>query len=155
MNYLNIRTRLAKQIGFTLIELMIVVAIVAILASIAIPSYRSYIIKSNRSAAESFILSVANKQEQFLFDARKYAGIAADPGDATGLATLNITVIPADVSRHYDILIGLVGISPPAYKVTAQPKGNQATADSVCGSVSINQAGVKATTGSGSVTQCW
>ena len=155
MNYLNIRTRLAKQIGFTLIELMIVVAIVAILASIAIPSYRSYIIKSNRSAAESFILSVANKQEQFLFDARMYAGVAANPGDATGLATLNITVIPADVSRHYDILIGLVGISPPAYKVTAQPKDSQATADSVCGSVSINQAGVKAITGSGSVAQCW
>ena len=54
----------STQQGFTLIELMIVVAIVAILAAVAIPSYQQYVVKSNRSAAQSHLLSVDNKQEQ-------------------------------------------------------------------------------------------
>ncbi len=144
----NAGTRKVASHGYTLIELMVVVAIIGILAIIAYPSYTHYVTRANRSAAESFIMSVANKQEQYLLDARQYAGVAADPGDATGLATLGMTP-PPEVSRNYDIMIGRVALNPPDYKVTAVPRGNQATADADCGSVSITHAGAK------SPADCW
>lgn len=140
--------------GFSLIELMIVVAIIGILATIAYPSYIQYTVKSNRAAAESFIMGVANKQEQHLLDARQYAGVAADPGDDTGLATLHMAP-PREVSDNYNIKIGNVTLNPPGYKVTAEPKGAQATRDTVCASVSIDHTGTKRETGTGSVTDCW
>lgn len=65
------------QQGFSLIELMIAVAIAGILATIAYPSYTRYVTKSNRSAAESFIMTVSNKQEQYMLDARQYAELCS------------------------------------------------------------------------------
>jgi len=143
-----------SQHGITLIELMVVVAVVGILAMIAVPSYRQYVVKSNRAAAEAFIMSVANKQEQYMLDARTYAGVAADPGDSSGLTTLGLSA-PNDVSKNYNIKIGAVSNAPPTYKITAEPTGSQATNDTQCGSVSINQAGTKAISGTGSVAACW
>jgi len=58
--------------GFTLIELMIVVVIVAVLAAIALPSYRSYVIRANRSQAQQYMQDIANREEQFRLDARAY-----------------------------------------------------------------------------------
>ncbi len=63
---------LKKRGGFTLIELMIVVAIIGTLAMIGIPSYERYVIRSNRAVAKQFMLAVANKQEQYILDARQY-----------------------------------------------------------------------------------
>lgn len=143
-------TTFQAQQGFTLIELMVTVAIIGIIASIAIPSYSSYILKSNRSAAESFILGVANKEEQYILDARQYAGIAALPGDTTGLTTLSIAPVPPEVSRNYSITIG--GVTATTYTVTATPIGSQLVRDTLCGAVSINQAGVKT---AGALSSCW
>lgn len=134
-----------SQYGVTLIELMIAVAVVGILAMIAVPSYRQYVVKSNRAAAEAFIMSVANKQEQYMMDARAYS---------SSLSTLGMTA-PSDVSKHYTISISGVAATPPAYTVVATPTGSQATNDTQCGSVSINQAGTKAITGTSTVAECW
>lgn len=139
------RQRQPRNAGFTLIELMIVVAIIGILAVIAVPAYTQYTVRAKRSAAESFIMSVANKQEQYILDARQYA---------TSLAALNMAV-PPEVDAHYNITITNVATAPPTYTVNAAPKGGQAANDTACGTVSITQAGTKGQSGTGSVGDCW
>lgn len=129
--------------GFTLIELMVVVAIVAILALVAIPSYRSYIVKANRSAAESYIMSVANKQEQYRLDTRAYA---------TTLAALG-TSAPTEVSTNYSVTIPTA--TATAYTITATPTGTQLASDTLCGAVSIDQTGNKSIGGTGTPSACW
>src|SRR6478735_1073020 len=109
--------RIAK--GFSLIELMIAVAIVGILAAIALPSYSQYIIRTNRSAAETFMFQLANKEEQYLLDQRQYTSTVAD--------LLNP---PPEVSRNYNVTITNVGAN--TYTIQAAPTGNQASKDTKC-----------------------
>src|ERR687887_2699906 len=61
--------------GFTLIEVMIVVAIITILTSVAWPSYTRYVKRGFRAAAQQFMLDIANREEQYLLDARSYTGV--------------------------------------------------------------------------------
>lgn len=80
----------ARHSGFTLIELMIVVAIVAILAAIAYPAYTEQTKKARRSEARNLLMDAASRQEQFFLDNRAYAtamtslGFAADPETTEG-----------------------------------------------------------------------
>lgn len=132
--------------GFTLIELMVVVAIVAILAAIAYPSYINYIVRSNRAAAQSFVLEVSSRQQRYLLDARSYA---AD------LATLQISA-PGTVSNNYTITTApKVSTTPPGFTVTATPQGAQASRDTGCGTLSIDESGTKTATGAKGVSACW
>jgi type IV pilus assembly protein PilE len=137
------------QQGFTLIELMIAVVIVAVLAAIAYPSYIQYVVKSKRSVAESFIMNVGNKQEQFMLNARRYA---------TSMVELGYTTIPTEVSNNYQVDLDPPPdntATPPTYTVTATPTGGQLSNDANCGAVAINQAGTKTISGSGTVANCW
>ena len=112
------RSRGSHNLGFTLVELVVTVAIVGILASASYGSYQSYVMRANRSAAQQFMLEVANRQELYLLDARVYA---TDVG-STGLGL----TIPTRVATHYAITITPVAGPPPGYVITATPGGNQA-----------------------------
>lgn len=125
--------------GFTLIELLVVMVIAGILAAIAIPNYSEYVVRSNRSAAQSFIADVASRQAQFFLDRRTYA---------TTVAALNLPV-PAEVASRYNFAIDVQAGPPLTYTVTATPTGAQAK--DRCGALTINQAGNKTAAG----PRCW
>lgn len=134
------------QNGFTLIELMITVAIIGILSAIAYPSYTQYIVKSNRSAAEGFMLTVAGKQEQYMLDARMYA---------TSMTLLGITS-PSEVSQNYSVTVSANNATtPPSYTVTATPTGSQASRDTKCATLTLDQTGAKGKSGTGTLADCW
>jgi type IV pilus assembly protein PilE len=117
--------------GFTLIELMIVVAIVGILAAIAYPSYQQYVIKSNRAAAQSTMMDLAVRQQQYLLANRTYVAKTALQSGGYSL--------PSDlVSRYdWDVAVGAVGV--PSFTITFTAKGSQASD----GNLTLNHIGTK------------
>ena len=117
--------------GFTLIELMVVVAIVAILAAVAYPSYLSYMVRKDRAVAQSALMDIAQRQQQYLLDNRAYA---------PDVATLNVT-LATNVTQTYTVAIASLAGPPPTFTVTATPiAGTKQAAD---GPLSIDQAGTK------------
>jgi len=70
----------SRRNGFTLLELLITVAVVAILAAIALPSYSQYVIRANRAQAKQFLQDIANREEQYLLDQRSYTATIGSGG---------------------------------------------------------------------------
>jgi len=111
-----------KQLGFTLIELMIVVAIIGIIAAVALPSYANYTRRGHRSDAQQLMLGIASKEEQYLLDARSYTG---DP-TTLGVAQDGWTCITANCSNNfYTIVTTTSSGPPPSYLITATATGSQ------------------------------
>lgn len=117
--------------AFTLVELMVTVAILGILAAIAYPSYTQYVVKSNRAAAQAHLMEIADKQAQYLLDNRAYA---------TSVAALGLTT-PAKVQGLYTIAITTDPALPPNFTVTAQAIAGKAQAGQP--NLTINHAGAK------------
>lgn len=124
--------------GFSLIEVMVVVVIVGILASIAYPSYIDFVTKSGRSEGVVAVMKVANLQEQYYLDNRTYTSDMTE----LGLATPFIT-------EHGYYSVASVGTSS-SFTITATAKGSQASRDPICTIITITSAGVK-----GPAAECW
>jgi type IV pilus assembly protein PilE len=119
--------------GFTLIELMIVVAIVAVLATVAYPGYINGLVKANRAAAQSYLMDIAQRQRQYFNDTRTFA---------SSESILSMTR-PERVTNNYNVVFTLVADpnSPPEFTITATPlPGSRQVGD---GALSIDETGEK------------
>jgi len=150
-----------RQTGFTLVELMIVVVVIAILASVAIPSYSGYVTDARRQGAAQEMLTIASRQEQHFLDNKAYAttltqlGYSAQP---IGTDENGAYVGATDASAMYTFAITSTTATTSgtirAYTVSAIPKGSQLSRDSECGTLTLNEAGVR-TAGGASNPECW
>lgn len=121
--------------GFTLTELLITVAVLSILISIAVPNYRQFVIRGKRSAAQSVMMDIANREQQFLLANRRYA-------DKATLVS-NGFAPPADVSENYTWDVTLGTGARPSFVITFTGIGTQA-ADNSPQPLTLNSAGDKA-----------
>ena len=123
--------------GFTLIELMIVVVIIAILAAIALPAFGRYAFRAHRVDGQELLLRVANAQERYYATYNSYGTLSGTPG--LGYAD------PAPSEKgYYNVTVQRVavgGVANQGYTATATPTGAQT--DDVCGPLSIDQVGTK------------
>ena len=131
----------ARARGFTLIEVIIAMAIVAILVAVALPTYRDHMRKSRRAEAQAYLMAVASRQQQFLLDTRGYAPDLTTVGVAT----------PANVAAAYDLAASAVAGPPPTFRVTATPKATTDQVQERCGTLAIDQTGAKMA----ALSTCW
>lgn len=147
--------------GFTLIELMITVAVVAVLAAIAIPSYNQYVLRSHRAEAKNIMLSVAQRLEQNYTLSGSYArtqGATADDIDATDIAGWGLNQVPLSGAARYNITFGAGQPTAATFGLVATPAGAQ-VADTVCGVLTLDNRNLKGANGQNNRSQvtrdCW
>ena len=120
--------------GFTLIELMITIVIVAILASIAIPSYRQSVIRTNRRAAQATMMEIATREHQFFAANREFAD-----------ETVAAFALPPEIADKYTLDIDLDAGPPPTFSIELTPKNGSPQEGDV--TLTLNSDGVKAPAG--------
>ena len=143
-----------RQAGVTLIELMVVVAIVAAIFAFAFPSYERYIVRAKRAVGQNVLMQVADRQQQFFMDNKRFAadltnlGFGANPFivDDDGAGT-----VAGDADAVYSVTLS--NVTATTWTATATPVGAQLSRDTFCGNLTINQAGAKGK--SGGADNCW
>ena len=135
--------------GFSLIELMIVVAIAGILLAVALPSYQSQVLRTRRASAAGCLM------EQAQFMERVYASNIRYDQNAGAATALPATTCRTDLSASYTFAFTSGQPQARTFTIQAAPSGGQATNDTRCATLSINQAGTRTTSGTDTVANCW
>lgn len=120
-----------RTLGFTLIELMIALAVIGILAAIAYPSYQSAMVKNRRASAQAHLMDIAQREQQYLLDNRAYTDQLSDLGVTT----------PTDVSAYYSISVPIGTGSVPSFTATATPIAGTPQASD--GTLTLTNTGVR------------
>ena len=149
MSYNNLSSKSHSNTGFTLIELIIVMAIVGVILSLALPSYNQSLYKARRAEAKTLLLDLANRQEQLMLDSSTYT---------TDLAQLGYSEDKDDVDdRVYSPKLNpcVSGSIETCYLLTAVPvKNSHQEKDKNCTSFSLDSFGKKTATGDAK-DECW
>jgi type IV pilus assembly protein PilE len=144
--------------GFSLVELMLVLVIMAILVTVALPTYRGHVISTQRSLGWAALLTAMARQEQYFINYRQYASSLDALGYGEGPHAIGSrgNIVPAD-SPDRVFLLGISNtepeLAPMTFTLTATPQLGQRQ-DRRCGVLSLHSTGSK-TTSAGSVEECW
>jgi type IV pilus assembly protein PilE len=141
---------LRRMRGVSLMELLVVIAVLGTLAAIAVPSYRRYLIRSQRSEAKIALMQVQTAQEKFYLQNNTYTNsITGGPGVGLGMGTVSET-------GKYDIAITTFAADGQSYVATASPRsGGGQTDDVICANFTINERGTRGISGTGAAETCW
>lgn len=139
-----------RQAGVTLLELLIVVAIVAILSAIALPSYTRYITKTNRAAAAACLATDANYMERFYTSNLRY-----DQDTTKTPMTLPTPDCASTAQTGNNYSYAVSNLTATTYTLTATPINAQLKRDTMCGTLTLDQTGTRTDSGSGAVADCW
>jgi len=144
-------TRRAALAGFSLVELMIVVTIVAILAAIAIPQYNTSVRQSRRTEAKSALLDIAGREERYFNTNNAYSSTPSDLGYGPVGSTFPETI----GSGYYQVTVAVTAAAPPVlptYTITAVPITADQLKDTTCLFFSVTNTGLQSAT---TMPTCW
>jgi type IV pilus assembly protein PilE len=129
------RHRISRSGGFTLLELMMVLAIVAILSAILYPSYQQYIMRGQRTSAQNFGMDLAQREEQFFLDNRQY----------TAAWNQLLAALPPEVTPYYGapaiVVVAPAAGTPASYVISQAPLANTIMAQKNDGTVYVTSGG--------------
>ena len=145
-----------RQHGMTLIELVIVIMIVGILAAVAVPSYRSYVIRSQRSDAKDAVLALATQQEKHYLQCNRYAAAIAG---ATNCVANQLQGVATSKNGWYALTTAPAANPTLGFTVTATAiAGENQAQDAECQSFTVTEAGIRTAEddgGSDNTAECW
>lgn len=137
-----------QQRGFSLIEIMVVVLIIAVLAAFAWPAWQNYVTRSNRTAAQSCLMEQAQFMERFYTQNMSYE--TSRGGSSVSLPSNGCV---SELSDRYTI--ELDDVDDSSYTLTASPVGVQENRDTQCGVLGVDHTGQKSASGEGGAAGCW
>jgi type IV pilus assembly protein PilE len=144
-----------QQRGVTLMELLTVVVIIAILASVAIPTYRNYLLRTQRAEGKTALLQLQAAQEKFYLNGNSYTD------DVTGASPDGLGLPGNSETNKYDITVELVN-DGQGYTASATPAdGGGQEDDTRCGTLTISDTGVRGVVVGGDagdaelIAECW
>lgn len=131
---------ITKSLGFTLLEMLVVLVIVAILTTIAVPVYSTYVVHIHRLEAESTLRHIATSLEQYNTHYQSYEGV-----------TLDRLGFSQTIANHqYRVSLNATETS---FQISAIPIDEQAEKDTACGTLTLNDLGQVSS--AGDIQACW